>query len=405
MTAASAVAGCTGFLGDDEVTVQVNGDEQSFPAGEVANYWHDFADGEQEDFESYVGEFNGLGDAKVNESAVAKLQERLTTAIPAGDGPHAFGWAHDWLGNFEGRDFLYDASDDLNVDLGVYQETGQNAVTWDGGVYGLPYASETVTLMVNTELTDVLPETVDEMVDVMEDFHDPDAGQYGLSYPVDAYFVSAWLHAFGGFYFDDDEGLGVDSPEVAEGLEFLVDNLWEYQPQDPDYGTQASVFADGNAPFAINGPWELGSFRGDIGEENLEVLTLPTIDGDNAPAPYSGIQMWYFADAMNEATDEQLESAIEFAEWYTTNENVIVSNANNHGFIPIHAEFEDSDELDPAVEAYAGSVAMGTPMPADDRMDQVWEPTEDAIIRVLNGEQGAQESLDEAAETIRSNWE
>lgn len=389
-TATVGIAGCLGMFG--------GGDR-----GPVL--WHDFASSEEDDLEGYLDEFNDGRETELEADAVSDLEEQLNTGIPAGEGPPSFAWAHDWVGVFEDQEFLYDGSDDLEIDLeATYTEAAVDAVSYDGGVYGLPYAAETVSLMYNTDLVDSAPETVDEMVAIMEDYHDPEAGQYGLSYPaVDPYFVSAWIHAFGGYYFDDESGeLGLELDETIEGVEFLADNFWPYVAADPGYEDQTAVFSDGNAPFAIQGPWELGGFR--EGGVDTEVAPLPTADGED-PSPYTGIQMWYFTTEVGDGDDEVRETTIDWAEWYTTNEEVILQSADSHGFIPVHQDYIDDDELGEDVEMFAETVEMGIPMPTDPRMDQVWDPVEEALESVFNEDATARDAFEDAAARVRDNWD
>ncbi len=186
----------------------------------------------------------------MNLEAISEIEDQLSTAIPAGDGPETFAWAHDWVGNYHEQGFAYDAADDVNLDLdATFTDAAADAVRFDGAVYGIPYGAETVALMYNEELVDGPPETLEELVEIMDDYHDPAEGQYGLSCPpADPYFTSTFLHAFGGYFFDDEtESLGVDQDEFIEGVELLQESIWPYVPQDPAYESQVPVFDDGNA--------------------------------------------------------------------------------------------------------------------------------------------------------------
>nr|WP_290812978.1 substrate-binding domain-containing protein [Halovivax sp.] len=390
IAAATTFAGCLGrILG--------GGDEG-------ARLWHDTSSAEEEDLERFIEQFAEETGHELLDESVGDMHEQIETATPAGDAPHTWAWAHDWVGRFAVRDdpeILYDGSDDISVDLDTYSGAAQEAITWEGGVYGLPFGSETVTLFYNRELVDEPPETVAEMEEIMEEHHDPEAGTYGLSYNIDSYFCSAWLHAFGGYLYDAEaDELGHELDETVQGLEVLDEIFWEYIPEDPEYEAQTTVFNDGNAPFAINGPWELGGFR-----ENLDVgvATLPTIEG-NEPNPYTGVQMWYFGSELSDASEEEFEAILDWTEWYTTTEEVVTTNADRHGMIPVHVDHAEADDIDPAVQMFAETVDMGTPMPAHPKMDDVWEPTEDALINVFNGDQDPREALEDAAERIRDAW-
>ncbi len=394
--AVAAFAGCVGVDdGEDE-----NGD---IDEEADATMWIDMTDAESEDLQSNVDAFGDeMGFEVALEEPGGELDEQLDTAIPADDGPHGWVWAHDWVGRFAVRDspaFLYDASDDVGIDLDVYTDPAQEAVQFDGGLFGLPFASETVSLFYNEELVDDAPETFEEMIEVMDDFHNPEEGEYGLSFPAaDPYFASGFLQAYGGDIFDEDNlEVTLDSDEVKQGMERL-EELFEYIPSDPGYESQIVAFADGLAPFAINGPWEIGNLEDEV--EELGVATLPTIDG-NAPRTYTGIQMIYFSSMLD--GDDATEAIVEFAEWYTTNEEAVTNNADRHGLIPVLQEVVDGDELEGPVQAFAEQVDNGVPMPTHPDMDNVWTPLEEALSRVFNEEQDGDEALDQAAQEIRDS--
>ena len=387
---------------DDGSSDSGSGDGGGDDAGS-AHLWHGFPDAEADDLVDYIEEFESETGHRIDHEELSELEEQLNTALPVGEGPHTFSWAHDWVGPFEDRGWLYDAGDDLTLDVeATYIGAGQSAVTWEDGVYGLPFAAETVGLLYNRDLVDSPPETVAEMVGIMEEYHDPAAGQSGISYPLnDPYFVSAWIHAFGGFYYDaENDELGLERDDTIEGLELLMDSFAAYAPADPEYESQVAVFNDGNAPFAINGPWQVGGFR-DAGID-VGVSPLPTVSGGD-PSPYTGVQMWYFTSQL-EGDDETVEVTREFAEWYTTNEDLLLNNADRHGYIPVHAEVAESDELGDDTAAFAESVDMGVPMPASPKMDQVWVPVEDALTRILNDDQGPREAFEQAADEVRDAW-
>jgi len=365
--------------------------------------WTDLSDAEDEDMEAAIDAYEEESGHELGwETPGGDLDQQLETAIPAGDGPHSWIWAHDWVGRFavrEDPEFLYDAADDIDVDLNEYTGAARNAVQFDGAVHGLPFASETVTLYYNENMVDEPPETMDEMVEIMDEFHDPANGEYGLSYPAtDPYFASGFIQAFGGDLYDEDAlEVTVDSDACKEGVEAL-ETLFDYIPEDPGYESQIVVFADENAPFAINGPWELGNLSEEV--EDIGVAELPTVEG-NHPRTYSGIQMFYFSSMLADAEEDTVDAITGLAEWYTTNQDIVLENADTHGYIPVLQSAVDDADLSPEVEAFAQQVDHGVPMPTHPDMDSVWEPVGEALTRVFNGDQGRDEALDQAADEIR----
>ena len=414
-TALAALAGCIstdsgdGGDGGDGGSSDGGSGDGSDSSGDqnagTATLWTDLSDGEDEAMSGYVDDFESETGHTINKEAPGgELDQQLETAIPSGEGPDSWVWAHDWIGRFAVREeppFLYDASDDVDVSLDSYSGAAQQAVQYDGALHGLPFASETVALYYNEDMVDEPPETVEEMRSVMDEYHDPDNGQYGLSYPVtDPYFASGFLQAYGGDLFDlENLEVTVGSDACKEGLNAL-ETLFDYVPADPGYESQIVAFADGAAPFAINGPWELANLQSEV--DNLGVAPLPTVDGNN-PRSYSGIQTFYFSSMLADADQSTVDATTGLAEWYTTNEEIIVANAEEQGYIPVLSSVVENGDLSPAVQAFARQVDHGVPIPSHPDMNSVWTPVTEALTRVFNGDQESGPALEQAASEIREN--
>ncbi|USZ67533.1 substrate-binding domain-containing protein [Halorussus salilacus] len=414
--AVGALAGCASVQEDnssdssgDDTTDGSDGSdssdesEESDPSG-TGTVWYSLSEAEKERRESTIEEFVEETGYDVNNSDISDMQKKTTSAIPAGEGPHTFEWAHDWVGDYTQREFVVDQSDQVEVDLDQFTEAAADAVQFDGKLVGLPHDSETVALVYNTDIVDEAPETVSDMVSVMEEHHDPDNDQYGLGYPFnDPYFLSPWLQAFDGYLFDveADDQLGVAKEETIRGAEFAVENFAPYMPNDPKYEPQASAFAEGNAAFAINGPWYLSTLNDN--DINYEVAKLPTPEGGD-PTPYTGITMWYFATGMEDGGDDA-QAAREFIEWYVTNEDLMLQNAEDQGAIPVLTELVEGDDLPDSVQGFSAAVQQGVPMPSDPKMNEVWDPVKNALTKLFNGDAEPEPAMNQAAEEIRSNWD
>lgn len=391
------MAGCASVEEDEPESDDGDGVGGDDAAGE-ADLWYALSEGELVIVEEAIETFNSETDYAITGEDIAELEDQLTTAIPAGEGPETFFWAHDWMGDFVESQFVADRQGDIGIDLDQFTDAGREAVEYEGGVYGLPIGAETVGLFYNEELVDEPPESWDEFYDVAEEYNDQD-GMYGLSYPLDPYFYSAYAHMYGGFYFDDEgEELGLTDEETLDGFRFVLDELEPLMPDDPDYDAQAAVFSEGNAPFAINGPWEFGGVDFD-----LSVTTLPAPDGET-PAPYTGIQVAYFADAITEDA-ERAEAAHEFADWYTTNLDILERLAEDQGIIPVHEDLAGEDELPDLVQGFSESAANGFAMPASPLMNQVWGPVEDGFMNAYTGDMSLEDAMAEAEDRIRGNWD
>ncbi|ELZ91972.1 maltose ABC transporter maltose-binding protein [Haloferax mucosum ATCC BAA-1512] len=410
----AALAGCVGVQesssdgsesdsdGSGETATDSGTDETdaSEPAGS-ASVWYQLAEPEIPGRKSAIEQFNEASKHTVSGSDISDMRKKTTSAIPAGQGPQSFEWAHDWVGDYTQREFVVDQRDEIDIDLDVFTSDAREAIQFEGNLVGLPHDAETVALVYNKDIVDEPPETVADMVAVMEEFHDPGNNKYGLGMPfADGYFLSAWARAFDGYLFDKDADprIGVALPETVKGVQFAVDNFVPYMPNDPAYEPQAAAFAEGNAAFAINGPWYLST----LNEKGIDygVAKLPAPEGGK-PRPYTGITMWYFSKAMaNGGADA--DAGRSFIEWYTTNEDIALKAAEEQGSIPVLKSLVDSGDLPDTVEGFSEAVKQGSPMPTHPDMRKVWDPVKAALTKAFNGKD-VEQAMQSADEEIRSN--
>ena len=411
------LAGCAGVSKTDTTTTEQqdsggsdsgsddNSDEESTTtvAPGMAKAWYSRNDAETKAISGVIESWNGENPHTIEGSDVADLEKKTTSAIPAGNGPHLFEWAHDWVGDYHQRGFLSDQSENVGVNLeDTFTSAAAGAPQFDGALVGLPHAAETVALVYNKELVDEPPETLSEMQSIMDEHHDPSNGTYGLSYPINPYFISGFAQAYGGYYYDEEsDSLGLTKSETLKGFRVVLDELLPYQPKDTAYGPQAAAFADGNAPFAINGPWFLNS----VTKKGIDagVAPIPKPEG-GSPSPYTGISLWYFTKKMDDADDANANAARAFAEWYVTNEDIALRRAKEAGDIPVLKSLQGSDELPDSVQGFSKAVAQGVPMPTHPHMNKVWSPVATAIGKAMSGEASLEDAMADAESKIESEW-
>lgn len=415
--AIGGLAGCAGVNKTDETTTQEDdsggsGSGSNDDSGEettttmepgTAKAWYARSDAGGKALETVIENWNEEHEHTIKSSDIADLEKKTTSAIPAGNGPHIFEWAHDWVGDYHQRGFLSDQSGNVDLELeSVFTEAAAQAPQFDGALVGLPHTAETVGLIYNKDMVDAPPETLAEMQEVMDEYHDPSGGTYGLAFPINPYFISAWAQAYGGYYYDEEsDSLGLTMDETLKGFRLVLDDLLPYMPKDTGYDAQAAAFVDGNAPFAINGPWYLGN----VNEKGIDagVAALPAPDG-GSPNPYTGIKLWYFAAGMDDADAPNANAARTFAEWYTTSEEIALRRAEDQGDIPVLQSLQGSDDLPESVKGFSEAVAQGVPMPTHPHMNQVWGPVQTAFGKAMNGEESLENAMANAESKIKDEW-
>ncbi|WP_238479721.1 sugar ABC transporter substrate-binding protein [Natranaeroarchaeum sulfidigenes] len=374
-----------------------------------ASIWHELPDPLAAALETGVDAYEAETGSQISVQEFSALESQLSTAVDGGSPPELYTWTHDRVGNHHDRGFLFDATGYLDLDVEeTFTELAAQAVRTPDGeeTIGLPRSAEVPTLLYNREYLDSPPETLDELVAQAEEFHAPDDEQYGFTCPGRAYFISAYLLAFGGFVSRLDEDgipeLGIEDDEFHEGMELYREELSELQPPGLDYDTQTDAFASGDALFHINGPWAVDGLH-DAAVE-LGVTSLPEIDGGEL-SPYAGISIWYFTTAMtDDEGDDRRDTALDFAEWYCTSDEIADRMATEHSRVPVVTDV-DTEALTDDIEGFYQTFTQATLQPAHREMDAVWGPLDDAIVDILENGDGIAERLTAAAEVIREDWE
>ena len=352
--------------------------------------WHKMQPNELQVFQSIAEEYMAMcPDVTIKFEQKADLEGALKAAIPAGQGPDLFIWAHDWIGKFGEAGLLEPIDDYVTSDVTKdFAPVAVEAMQYKGHYYAMPFAAETVALIYNKKMVSEAPKTFDEMESVMKKYYDPDNEKYGIAWPINAYFISAIAQAFGGYYFDDKtEKPGLDDPKTIEGFEFFFKNIYPYMAPTADYNTQQSIFTQGRAPFMVNGPWSIASVK--KAGIDFGVAPLPPIEKDGKeywPRPYTGVKLFYFAKGA-----KNKEAAWKFVKWFTTNPDVIKQLALQLGYIPVLTPvLKDPDiQKDPVISGFGEAVQHGYLMPKSPKMGAVWDGVGKAIGDILKDPENA----------------
>lgn len=312
-----------------------------------------------------------------------KIQEQFAAQVPTGKGPDITVGAHDWLGGFVQNGLV--APIELGEKAAEFQEVAVSAFTDDGKVYGLPYATENIALMRNTELVPEAPTSFDDMI--------AKGTASGAEYPfvvgldpanADPYHLYPFQTSFGNSVFaqnadgtydgsqltiGDESGLAFASWLGAQGAAGTINlNLTQ------DLSKEA--FNSGKAAFILTGPWNVAD--AEAKGIDLAVDPIPSAGGQTA-RPFVGVQGFYV-----NAKSENTIVANEFLVNYIATEEVQTAIYEADNRTPaLTASFEKASE-NPIVAGFGTVGAEGVPMPTIPEMGSVWEfwgVSEAAIIK------------------------
>lgn len=311
---------------------------------------------------------------------VGDLKTRILAALPAGKGPDLFMWAHDWTGTFAEPGYLTPLDEYVTPELrDKFIDVAWETCIFNGSVYALPYAAETVALIYNKDMVPEPPQNMSQLEAIIQEFWFQ--GKYGIAYPVDPYYVSAWPHGFGGYYFNDTTKTpGLNTTETVAGMQYFLEKFKglvspPYMSEETSRDAQVALFVGNQTPFLVDGPWGIGYLK----ERNMNfgVTVLPKIDEIDAwPKPYTGIKVIWMSSSVYDK-----EKAFTYMQWFATNAAFIKERALQFGFIPVLKEVLELPEIqaDEIVSTFARQVELGTPMPKSTEMAFVWSPITDAI--------------------------
>jgi maltose-binding protein MalE len=342
---------------------------------------------------------NGLTVA-VQELSFGDIRDRLVTADPAGEGPDIIIGAHDWLGALVSSGVvapidLSDVADDIT-------DVALSAFTYEGKTYGVPYAIENIALIRNTDLVPTAPATFEELetiaLGLVEDgtvtvplaLQENGNGDPFHNYPL--------VTALGGYVFGspelgyDPNDLGLDSPGGLKAADAF--GAWSESGLiniDVTYDVMINSFSTGDAPFAITGPWAVGSFS----DVNYVVEPIPSVQG-GTPAPFVGVQGFMVAaNAQNPLIAETFLLDV------MAGEEAQTALFAAGGRPPANKAAFAAAAADPDIQGFGLSGANGYPMPAIPEMGSVWSAWTDAYELIFTGAD-PQTAFKDAAAQIRN---
>jgi maltose-binding protein MalE len=334
-------------------------------------------------------ELKGFGD----------IRSDMVQQGPLGEGADIFIGAHDWIGELAVNGVVEPV--DLGARAGEFFPVALDAFSFQGQLYGLPYAIEAIGLYRNTDLVPDAPETLEDVLAVCGELGDTVTECLATPNIDDAFHHYPFLASTGGYLFGpsadgglDPTDIGIDTPEAVAGLTVLNDLVAD-GVLDPsvDYGVMTDLFYTGQAAFMWTGPWALPDVQ--ASGVPYAVSPLPDIGGFNA-VPFVGVQ-GFFVNAFS----EQKALAQTFVLDYIATEDVMVALYNAGLRAPAHIASFDQVASDPDVQAFGESAADGNPMPNIPEMAAVWANLGQAFAAMYNQTQTPEEALTVVAQAVR----
>ncbi|WP_156252841.1 sugar ABC transporter substrate-binding protein [Pseudactinotalea terrae] len=301
------------------------------------------------------------------------IRSDFLALVPTGEGPDIAVGAHDWLGSFIVNGVI--SSVDLADKTSEFSDVSLEAFTWEGQLYGLPTAVESVGLIRNTELApDPVGGTFEEMVASGE--------ATGAQYPFliktgpegDAYTYYAFQTSFGApvFQQNDDGSYASELGMGEEGGQAFATWLAENGQTgtgllntDITLDIAEAEFMAGNSPYIIDGPWNVAKYE-DAGL-TIAVDPIPAA-GPETAAPFVGVQGFYLS-----AQSQNQLLATDFLVNYMATQEAQTAIYTSDPRPPAMNAVADSLADDPVLTGFLAAAENGAPMPSIPEMNSVWD--------------------------------
>lgn len=355
-------------------------------------------------FADQFGRDNGV---TVEVKAVSKdLQTNFVTASQSGSGPDIVVGAHDWIGNLVQNGTI----DPIQLSGGqrsAFQDIAIKGVTFNGQVYGVPYAVENIALIRNTELAPTAPATIEDLVKAGQDLKTAgkaseilclQVGQNGDAYHIYPFFTSGGGYLFGttatGDYDPKDLGVGKGgSVQAFQKIAALGEKGAGALKRSIGAENAISTFTGKKCAFLVSGPWAIT----DIKKAGLQydITPVPGFAGGKPAQPFVGVQAFYVASkGKNKAV------AQEFVANYLTRTEVAKALYDAEPRPPaLTAALEQVKTSDPDAQKFLTAGEGGAILPAIPEMAAVWEPFGKAEAAIVGGANPAS-TVATAAKTI-----
>jgi maltose-binding protein MalE len=319
----------------------------------------------------------------------AAFADKITSAIPGGNGPDLFIYPQDRIGDWADSGVIEPIEfwlDDARVErFSMSNGEALGAMAYKGKLFGLPMTVKSLALYYRTDLVTTPPTTTDELLELGRTMRA--SGRYALAYAnVDLYGHAPWLFGFGGTVIDDTGKLAIATPAAADAMTFAR-SLVEHKvvPARAEGPQVASMFNEGKTATAISGPW----FMNDI-DKNVPwaVATLPIVSATGKRArPFLGAEA-----ILMSARAKDKNCAFEVMDFLTSDASAIERAKRARQVVPNVAAYADpAVAKDPALVAFRAQLEHTVPMPMGMRM--VWTPYKTALGEVIAGRADAGSQL------------
>ncbi|QHT56103.1 maltose ABC transporter substrate-binding protein [Cellulomonas sp. H30R-01] len=365
---ALTLAACSGSSGE---TTDDASESSAANAGTLTVWVDDTRSGPVKEVATTFEKEKGVT-VKLVQKDFGDIRDDFISQAPTGQGPDVIVGAHDWLGKLVQNGVV--APIELGDKAEDFLAVSTQAMSYEGTLYGLPYSVENIALVKNKDLVpDATPASFDELV--------AQAKAAGTQYSVliqqdektgDPYHMYPLQTSFGAPVFGTDADGAYDASQLAmdsdggRAFAAYVAKLGAEGVLNTSLSGDVAkeAFINGQAPYMITGPWNVGDFVS--AGINVGIEKVPSAGGQPSQ-PFVGVQGFFIS-----AKSKNALLANEFVVNYLGTKDVQLAMYEAGGRAPALQSALDEIGDDPIVGGFAEVGKDGVPMPSIPAMDTVW---------------------------------
>ena len=295
------------------------------------------------------------------------LNQQLSQGFSSNEPPDLFYLSTDQMAAYAATNSLEPYADSLSNADDFFPALRQ-AFTFDGQFMCAPKDFSTLALVINTDMweeagltDDDIPTTWDELTAVAEQLTTDD--HVGLAYGPEVQRIGVFMAEAGGAFISEDGTTAVvDSPENAEALQFIKDQMAAgdfafSNDAKIDAGWGGEAFGKGLAAMVIEGNWIAGAMTNDFPDVNYQVAELPEGPGGKGTIQYTNC--WGMA-----ALSDNITGATSLVEYLTSPESQLRA-AEAFGVMPsVQSAAEDWKAAFPEFAAFIDGAEYAINLPS-----------------------------------------
>ena len=312
-----------------------------------------------------VAEWSAESGVNAEVVVASDLNQQLSQGFSSDNPPDLFYLSTDQMAAYAATDSLEPYAESLSNADDFYPNL-REAFSYDGQFMCAPKDFSTLALIINEDMwteagltDDDIPTTWEELTAVAEQLTTDD--RVGLGYGPEVQRIGVFMAQAGGAFVDEDGTTAVvDSPENAEALQYVKDQMaagtFSYS-SDLGAGWGGEAFGNGLAAMVIEGNWITGAMTNDFPDVNYMVAELPEGPGGKGTIQYTNC--WGMA-----ALSDNIPGATALVEHLTSTESQLAA-AEAFGVMPsVVSAAEDWKAAYPELAAFIDGAEYAINLPS-----------------------------------------